>query len=203
MGGYSNEENSQELLPPSQLSGRDEVANAISIGENNNDPQLRRSTRSKIPKRRFAIENEVYIVTPHDDKEPKTVKEELECPAKEKWKVALEDEMESLKVNQVWTLVDLPPGRKAIGNKWILKLKRKVDGSIDKYKAQLMVKGYTQQEGINYEETKGYTQQQDINYKETFSLIVRFTFIRLILAIVAHMDLELHQMDVKMAFLNR
>ena len=79
-----NEENSQELLPPSQLSGRDEVANAILIGENNNDPQLRRSTPPKILKRLFAIENEVYIVTPHDDEEPKTVKEALEYPAKEK-----------------------------------------------------------------------------------------------------------------------
>ena len=115
-------------------------------------------------------------------------KEALECPAKEKWKVALEDEMESLKVNQVWTLVDLPSGRKAIGNKWILKLKRKADGSIDRYNARLVVKGYTQQEGIDYE--------------ETFSPVVRFTSIRLILAIVAHMDLELHQMDIKTAFLN-
>ena len=52
--------------------------------------------------------------------------------------------MESLKVNQVWTLVDLPPGHKAIGNKWILKLKRMADGSVDRYKARLVAKGYTQ-----------------------------------------------------------
>ena len=69
------------------MSGRDEVTNAISIGENNNDPQLRRSTRPKIPKRRFAIENEAYIITPHDDEEPRTVKEALECSAKKNEKL--------------------------------------------------------------------------------------------------------------------
>ena len=69
-----------------------------------------------------------------------------------------------------------------------LRIKRKVDGIIEKYKACLVAKGYIQQEGINY--------------KETFSLVVRFGSIRLILAIVAYMDLELHQMDVKTTFLN-
>lgn len=57
-----------------------------------------------------------------------------------------------MKINKVWTLTDLLQGHKAIGNKWVLILKRKVHGSIERYKICLVAKGYTQQEGINYEE---------------------------------------------------
>ena len=93
-----------------------------------------------------------------------------------------------MKVNKVWDLVDLPPGRKFIGNKWVLKIKRKVDGTIERYKARLVAKFYTQKEGIDYE--------------KTFSPVVRIGSIRLSLAIIAQMDLEQYQMDVKTAFLN-
>jgi hypothetical protein len=101
---------------------------------------------------------------------------------------AMQEEMSSMNKNNVWELVDLPPRRKTIGNKWVLKVKREADGSIDRYKARLMVKGYTQREGIDYE--------------DTFSPVVRFASIRLILSIVAKQDLELFQMDVKTVFLS-
>ncbi|KAH9299553.1 hypothetical protein KI387_031235, partial [Taxus chinensis] len=55
--------------------------------------------------------------------------------------------------NQTWELVDLPPGKKSIGYKWIFKKKYKVDGSIDKHKARLVANGYAQQEGIDYDDT--------------------------------------------------
>ena len=100
----------------------------------------------------------------------------------------MEEEMESMNANQVWDFVDLPPRRRSIGNKWILKIKRKADGSIEQYKARLVEKGYTQKEGIDY--------------KDTFSPIVKITSIHLILTIVAHIDLELYQMDIKTVFLN-
>ncbi len=100
----------------------------------------------------------------------------------------MEEEKESMKSNQVWELVELPKEHRVIGNKWVLKIKHKVDDNIERYKARLVVKGYAQQERIDYE--------------ETFSPIVRFTSISLILAIMANLDLDLHQMDVKIAYLN-
>ena len=80
-------------------------------------------------------------------------------------------------------MVDLSPCRKTVGNKWVLNIKHKAYGTIDKYKARLVAKGYT-------------------DYEETFSHVVRFASIRLILAIVERMDLELYQIDIKTAFLN-
>ena len=120
---------------------------------------------------------------------PRSYDEAMSSPACNEWMTAMKDEMESMRTNQVWELVDLPHRRKSIGNKWVLKIKRKADGSIDKYKARLVAKGYIQREGVDYE--------------ETFSPVVRFASIHLILAMVASLDLELHQIDVKTAFLNR
>ena len=65
----------------------------------------------------------------------------------------MEEEIESIKTNKVWELVDPLKGRKPIGHKWILKIKCKAAGTIERYKARLDAKGYTQQEGIDYEET--------------------------------------------------
>jgi hypothetical protein len=85
-------------------------------------------------------------------------------------------------------LVDLPSGQRSIGNKWVLKIKSKMDESIERYKARLVAKDYTQEEKIDYE--------------DTFSPVVRIISVRLILAIVIYMDLELYQMDIRTAFFN-
>ncbi|KAH7864181.1 hypothetical protein Vadar_026696 [Vaccinium darrowii] len=87
-----------------------------------------------------------------------------------------------------WELVDLPPGSKPLGYKWIFKRKMKADGSIDKYKARLVIKGYRQKEGLDY--------------FDTYSPVSRINSIRMIIAIAALRNLEIHQMDVKTAFLN-
>src|SRR4051812_12377236 len=98
----------------------------------------------------------------------------------------MREEIESMWTNQVWNLVDFPAGYKAIGVKWVLKIKRNLYGSIKRYKARFVAKGYTQREGIDYD--------------ETIFPVVRFASLRTILVIVAKLDLELVQMDVKTAF---
>ena len=96
--------------------------------------------------------------------------------------------MQSIAQNKTWKLTVLPPGRQAIGCKWVFALKLKADGSIDRYKARLVAKGFSQVEGIDF--------------CETFAPVARLSSIRVLLALGAHYDWEIHQMDVKMAFLN-
>ena len=100
----------------------------------------------------------------------------------------MKDEMKSVKDNDVWDLVELPGRAKLIGCKWIYKTKQGSRSNVEIYKACLVAKGSTQKE--------------DIDYKETFSLVSTKDSFRIIMALVAHYDLELHQMDVKTAFLN-
>jgi hypothetical protein len=98
------------------------------------------------------------------------------------------DEMNSMKNNGVWDLVELPNGVKPIDCKWVFKTKKDSLGNIERYKARLVAKEFTQKEGIDYTETVSPVSKKD-------SLCI-------ILPLVAHFDLELHQMDVKTAFLN-
>ena len=63
------------------------------------------------------------------------------------------DELCALESNNTWEVVELPPGKQAIVSKWVFKIKHKADGTIDKYKARLVDKGYTQKEGLDYHET--------------------------------------------------
>ncbi|KAI5350153.1 hypothetical protein L3X38_003044 [Prunus dulcis] len=100
----------------------------------------------------------------------------------------MEPELESMSKNGVWSLDELPSGSKPIGCKWVNKTKRNAQGKIDRYKARLVAKGFTQQEGVDYNETFSH-----VSTKDSF---------RVIMALVAHFDLHLNQMDVKTAFLN-
>jgi len=88
----------------------------------------------------------------------------------------------------MWDIVPRPKGTSVVTSKWIYKTKHAADGSMDKYKARFVARGFSQKEGIDYE--------------ETFALVARYTSIRAILSIVVVMKWKLHQMDVKTAFLN-
>ena len=122
------------------------------------------------------------------DDEPSTFQEAVEGPDSEKWLGAMTEEMQSMSDNQVWNLIDPTPGMKVIGCKWVFKVKIDMDGNPQTYKARLVAKGYRQVHGLDYE--------------ETFSPVAMVKSIRILLAIAAHMDYEIWQMDVKTAFLN-
>ena len=100
----------------------------------------------------------------------------------------MEDEIKSMNANIVWDLEIIPKGAKIVGCKWVYKTKLDSQGNIERYKVWLVAKGFMQREGINY--------------NETFSPVSCKVSFRIIMALVAHYDWELHQMDVKTAFLN-
>ena len=145
--------------------------------------ELRRSKRARKDKH-FGPDFVAYLV--YD--EPRTIAEALSTSEAPLWKDAIESEIGSILHNHTWELVDLPPGNKTLGCKWILKWKYKADGSIGKYKSRLVVKGYRQKECLDY--------------FDTYSPVSRMTSIRVFIVIAALRNLEIHQMDVKTAFLN-
>lgn len=105
----------------------------------------------------------------------------------EKWHKAMSDEIAAMQTNDVWELVDLPEGRKPIQSRWVFKIKRDTSGKIQKYKARLVAKGYSQTPGIDYD--------------DTYAPVVKYSTVRMLLAIAAHKNLLIHHMDVDNAFL--
>jgi len=105
-----------------------------------------------------------------------------------KWNDAMKKEMESLTENEVWNLVKLPYGKKAINCKWVYKLKEDCNGKIYEYKARLVAQGYCQKYGTDY--------------NEVFAPVIRFESIRTVVSMAVRQRLILHQVDVSSAFLN-
>src|SRR5262249_38877114 len=114
----------------------------------------RRSQRESRPPERYSylLENDLEVHLTEDD-DPSTYKEAMYDIDSEKWHKAMKSEMESMHANQVWTLVDPPEGIVPIGCKWVYKRKRGSDGQVETYKVRLVAKGYTQKQGVDYEET--------------------------------------------------
>lgn len=161
------------------------------IQQPQNELPLRRSTRE----RRNAIPDDyvVFLQELEDNNglmedDPINFHQAMQDINSQKWIEAMNEEYKSMQDNKVWDLVPLPEGKKPIGCKWIFKTKRDAKGKVERYKARLVAKGFTQKEGIDF--------------KETFSPVSSKDSFRIILSLVAHFDLELHQMDVKTAFLN-
>lgn len=120
--------------------------------------------------------------------EPVNYNDAVNCEHKEKWLSAKKDEFNSLIQNNTWTLVEKPINASVIDNKWVYKIKYKSNGDVERYKARLVVRGFTQEYGVNY--------------YETFSPVVKFPSMRTILAIAASKNMLMKQFDIKTAFLN-
>ncbi|GKE38513.1 retrotransposon protein, putative, ty1-copia subclass, partial [Tanacetum coccineum] len=158
-----------------------------------NEPQsdiipIRRSTRTRRPTDRMCLYTNAEEHELGDLGEPANYKAALLDHESDKWLNAMNVEMQSMKDNEVWDLVDLPPNDKTVGSKWLFKKKTDMDGAVHTYKARLVAKGYTQTPGIDYE--------------ETFFPVADIRAIRILIAIAAFYDYDIWQMDVKIAFLN-
>ncbi|GKB90793.1 putative retrotransposon ty1-copia subclass protein [Tanacetum coccineum] len=114
---------------------------------------IRRSKRiSQAPDRYgFYVDAEEHEL--RDFNEPPNYKAALSYPESDKWLDAMNVEMKSMKDNQVWHLVNLPPNGQIVGSKWLFKKKADMDGNVHTFKARLVAKGYTQTYNIDYGET--------------------------------------------------
>lgn len=145
------------------------------------------------PPQKFGQADMVYyaltIAEQIDYQEPTSYKEALAGNDSCKWIEAMNEELESLNKNQTSVLVSKPKNHRVVGCKWIFKVKEGAsEADNPRYKASLVAKGYSQQERIDF--------------NEIYSPVVKHTSIRMILALVAHYDLELEQLDVKTALLH-
>ena len=103
------------------------------------------------------------------------------------WRSVIVDEMQALDDNGIWNLVPLPTGKKAISCCWVFAVKFNHDGSVARLKARLVV--------------KGYAQTYKVDYLDTFSLIAKLTSVHLFISLAASYDWNLHQLNIKNAFL--
>ncbi|GKB98291.1 retrotransposon protein, putative, ty1-copia subclass [Tanacetum coccineum] len=152
-----------------------------------------REPRSRTKPLRFQDESNMaayaFVAAEEEDThESLTYQEAVACEDSSKWKAAMKEEMDSLKKNKTWELVDHPTGQKLVRCKWLFKIKKGIEGvQKPRYKARLVA--------------RGFTQRACIDYNEVFSLVVRHTSILVILALTACKDFKLEQLDVKTTFL--
>eukprot|EP00253_Pinus_taeda_P017725 PITA_17725 len=160
---------------------KEEESNSVAEEESEDEePQtssVRRSVREIRQPERYSpsafCSNFALSVT---DDEPRTMKEAVDSKDGKLWKEAMVDEMASLHKNEVWHLVELPAGRKHIGRKWVFKKKTNAEGKVEKYKARLVEKGYSQVPGIDF--------------GAIFSPVAKVTSIRLLLSVAVAFDFE-------------
>jgi Reverse transcriptase (RNA-dependent DNA polymerase) len=177
---------------PSEKNDGTNVNNVPNIDEVHMLPQepLRKSQRE----RKSVISDDYIVYLTEEDcdlghgDDPISFKQAIMSRNSSQWLEVMNDEMKSMEINEVWDFVELPVGVKHVDYKWVYKTKTDSQGNVESYKARLVAKGFTRQQGVHYD--------------NTFSPVSKKDSLRIILALVAHYNLELHQMDVKNIFLN-
>lgn len=117
-----------------------------------------------------------------------TFKQAMEGPEAEQWRAAMQEEMQSLVANETWTLIPPAAGQRCVDNRWVYKRKMDADGVVQRYKARLVARGFSQVEGVDYQ--------------ETFAPVLRYQSFRTIVAVAAAKEMQLSFFDVTTAFLN-
>lgn len=156
----------------------------------------RRSTRPHRPPVRFGIdeysnstvETAHIACYAHGTVEPQSYREALISPQSKEWQAAAQAEYDSLVENKTWELVPLPSNRQTIDCKWVFRSKYDKDGNIERYKGRLVARGFTQQAGVDYD--------------ETYAPVIKYSSLRALLAYALCNNMYIHQMDVVTAFLN-
>ena len=182
----------RKRIAMSDSSGSDfETAHARIFTEESRARTRDKLMNIKLPETFLAAMSLSAISSPVDDAlrpDPQSYLEAMRSPDSRKWKAAIQAEYDSLLENGTWKVANLPPGRKALTTKWVLKKKLGPGGEIVKYKARMVARGFQQVEGYDY--------------TETYSGVVKAAAYRLLFALMVLNGWTCHQMDVTTAFLN-
>jgi hypothetical protein len=120
--------------------------------------------------------------------EPQNYRAAMRSPESFKWEEAMNEEITMHLANNTWDIVDLPPGQKAIGSTWVFRIKHHADGSIERFKARVCAQGFSQRPGFDF--------------LETYASTLRWSSLRVVLALAAIEDMELRSVDISHAFVN-
>ncbi|CAL1371828.1 unnamed protein product [Linum trigynum] len=132
----------------------------------------------------FSPSHRAYFAAITKETEPKSFAEAVKHAC---WREAMQKEIAALVANGTWTLESLTSGLKAIGAKWVYKIKYRADGSVERYKARLVAKGFTQLEGVDFH--------------DTYAPVAKIVTVRVLLSVAVKRGWDLHQLDVNNAFL--
>jgi len=179
---------SEKRQPTSSTSSNETPQEDIPIRLESEEPVQEDGDDDVIVTSNEAIQEEV-AQGPRQELDPTSLEDARGRSDWPKWKEAMDKELASHKENNTWEVTDRPTSHgHVVDCKWVYKLKLNPDGSVDKYKARLVARGFTQREGIDYE--------------ETFAPVLKFSTLRILIALATTMDLKMEQMDVVTAFLN-